>query len=60
MTTFNPQEGKTYRFHDGKVKVATILNNRALVAFPKKDGKIKYVWAALAELLPLRGRPVQV
>jgi hypothetical protein len=54
MTTFRPQEGKTYRYRDSsKVKVATILGERALVSFPKKDSKIKYVWAALSELSPL-------
>lgn len=57
MTTFNPQEGKTYRYHENKVKVATILRNKALVSFPKTDGKVRYVWANLSDLTPLRGRP---
>jgi len=58
MTTFKPQEGKTYRYRDsGKVTVASIVGNRALVRFPRKDAKTRYTWASLSELSPLRGRP---
>ena len=58
MATFSPQEGKSYRYRDsGKVTVASIVGNRALVSFAKKDSEVKYVWANLSELSPLRGRP---
>jgi hypothetical protein len=58
MATFKVLEGKQYKYRDsGRVTVATILGEKAFVAFPKTDGKVRYVWAGLSDLSPLRGRP---
>lgn len=60
MATFKVLEGKQYRHREnGRVTVATILHDRAFVRFPKVDGKIKYVWAGLTDLSPVRGRPTK-
>jgi hypothetical protein len=58
MRTFKPAAGKQAKYRDsGKVTVASIVGERAFVAFPKVDGKVKYLWASLTDLSSVRGRP---
>ncbi len=60
MAPFKVLEGKQYRYRDsGRVTVAALLGERAFVAFPKVDGKVKYLWASLTDLSSVRGRPVK-